>query len=376
MKFFHIGDLHLGKKIYDFSMIEDQKYILAQILEKAEEEDIDGIFISGDVYDKGVPPVEAVRLLDEFLTELSKRKIAIFMIAGNHDSAYRLDFGSRLFQENQIHICGNYDGTLKSVVLEDDFGEIEIYLLPFVKPAMVSPYVSEEIPSYQKAVEKILKASPCNMERRNILLAHQFVTWHGEAEQSDSETNSLGGVDEIDAGVFFEFDYVALGHLHSPQKIGKEVIRYAGSPLAYSFSEIRRKKTITKIALKEKGNIEIDFIPLTPIRPLREIKGPLKGLLEAAKEEGGSKDYIRGILTDTIPLNDPLGQLRMYYPNLMTLEVEALTYEEREISYSAEDTSPQELFELFFERQNHKKLDEGQKQTAKKAWEELGDGME
>ncbi len=376
MKFFHIGDLHLGKKIYDFSMIDDQKYILAQILEKAEDENIDGIFICGDVYDKGVPPVEAVRLLDEFLTELSKRKITIFMIAGNHDSAYRLDFGSRLFQENQIHICGNYDGTLKSVISQDEYGEIEIYLLPFVKPAMVSPYVSEEISSYQKTVEAVLQASPRNQTRRNILLAHQFVTWHGEAEQSDSETNSLGGVDEIDAGVFFDFDYVALGHLHSPQKMGKEVIRYSGSPLAYSFSEIRRKKTITKIALKEKGDIEIDFIPLTPIRPLREIKGPLEGLLEAAKAEGGSQDYIRGILTDTVPLNDPLGQLRLFYPNLMTLEVEARTYEAGEISYSAEDTSPQELFELFFERQNHKKLDEGQKNTAKKIWEELGDGME
>ena len=376
MKFFHIGDLHLGKKIYDFSMIDDQKYILAQILQKAEEEKIDGIFISGDVYDKGVPPVEAVRLLDEFLTELSKRRIAIFMIAGNHDSAYRLDFGSRLFQENQIHICGNYDGTLKSVVLQDEFGEIEIYLLPFVKPAMVTPYASEEISSYQKAVETVLEASPHNKTRRNILLAHQFVTWHGEAEQSDSETNSLGGLDEIDAGVFFEFDYVALGHLHSPQKIGKDTIRYAGSPLAYSFSEIRRKKTITSITLKEKGNIEINYLPLTPIRPLREIKGPLEGLLDAAKTEGGSKDYIRGILTDTKQLNDPLGQLRLFYPNIMTLEVEARTYEEREISYSAEDTSPQELFELFFERQNHKKLDDGQKQTVKKVWEELGDGME
>lgn len=376
MKFFHIGDLHLGKKIYDFSMIDDQKYILIQILEKAKEEKIDGIFITGDVYDKGVPPVEAVRLLDWFLTELSKHQIAIYMIAGNHDSAHRLDFGSRLFQENQIHICGSYDGTLKSVVLQDEFGEIEVHLLPFIKPALVSPFYAEEISSYQKAMELVLQEYPHKKERRNIILAHQFVTWHGEAERSDSETNSLGGVDEIDAGIFFDFDYVALGHLHRPQKIGKETIRFAGSPLAYSFSEISRKKNIIKIECRKKGDTQVDFIHLSPKRPLREIKGPLQGLLEAAKAEGGSEDYIRGILTDKMPLNDPLGQLRVFYPNLMTLEVEARTYEEREFSYSAEETSPQELFQIFFERQNQKEMDDLQKQGVKKAWEALEDDME
>ncbi|MDD3393611.1 MAG: exonuclease SbcCD subunit D [Anaerotignum sp.] len=377
MKFFHIADLHLGKKIYDFSMIDDQKHILTQILEKAEKEKIDGIFISGDVYDKGVPPVEAVRLLDEFLTELSKRKISIFMIAGNHDSAYRLDFGSRLFQENQIHICGSFDGMMKSILLRDNYGEIEVFLLPFIKPALVSSFVQADIPSYQKAVELVLQAAKLDKERRNVLLAHQFVTWHGEAEQSDSETYSLGGVDEVDADAFFDFDYVALGHLHSPQKIGRAEIRYAGSPLAYSFSEIRRKKTITKLELKEKGNIQIEFIPLMPKRPLREIKGPLQGLLEAARQEGGSEDYIRAVLTDSMILNDPMGQLRSLYPNLMTIEVEAQgKLEEKELPNSAEEMTPQELFQLFFERQNRKELDEMQKQAVKKVWEELGDEMQ
>ncbi|WMI80099.1 exonuclease SbcCD subunit D [Anaerotignum sp. MB30-C6] len=377
MRFFHIGDLHLGKKIYDFSMIDDQKYILSQILEKAEEENIDGIFISGDVYDKGVPPVEAVRLLDEFLTELSKRNIAIFMIAGNHDSAYRLDFGSRLFHENKIHICGSFGGALNPIVIEDEFGEIGVYLLPFIKPAVVSPFFQEDIATYQKAVELVLQETNLDKNRRNVLLAHQFVTWRGEAEQSDSETYSLGGIDEVDASIFFDFDYVALGHLHSPQKIGKNEIRFAGSPLAYSFSEIRRKKTITKVELREKGNIQIDFIPLIPKRPLREIKGPLEGLLAAARAEDGSEDYIRGILTDTMLLNDPVGQLRTVYPNLMTLEVEAQgKYEEKQLPYSAEEMTPQELFELFFERQNQKEMDDSQKQVAKKAWEELGDDME
>jgi len=346
-------------------------------LKKAEEENIDGILISGDVYDKGVPPVEAVRLLDEFLTDLSKQKIAIFMIAGNHDSAHRLDFGSRLFQENRIHICGSFNGGLNPIVLQDEFGEIGVYLLPFIKPAMVSSYFQEDVPTYQKAVELVIQGAKLNKERRNILLAHQFVTWRGEAEQSDSETYSLGGVDEVDASVFFDYDYVALGHLHSPQKIGKQEIRYAGSPLAYSFSEIRRKKTIAKVELKEKGDVQIDFLPLLPKRPLREIKGPLEGLLEAARAEGGSEDYIRGVLTDSMMLNDPMGQLRSVYPNLMTLEMESQgKYEEKELQYSAEEMTPQELFELFFERQNHKEMDELQKRATKKAWEELGDGME
>ncbi len=372
MKFFHLGDLHLGKKIYDFSMIEDQKYILAQILEKAEQEKIDGIFISGDVYDKGIPPVEAVRLLDGFLTELSKQKIAVFMIAGNHDSPQRLDFGRNLFQENHIHICGCYDGALNSIVMEDDFGELEIFLLPFVKPALVSPYFEEDIPSYEKAVALVLASAPQDKKRRNILLAHQFVTWRGEAERSDSETDSLGGVDAVDASVFFEFDYVALGHLHSPQKIGREEIRYAGSPLAYSFSEIRREKRITLVEFKEKGNIKIGFLPLIPKRPLREIKGPLQGLLEAARTQGGSEDYIRAILTDQAALNDPLGQLRFVYPNLMTMELEGQARQEKERLFSAEETSPQELFSLFFRRQNDREIDDLQEKAVKKIWGEMG----
>lgn len=377
MKFFHIGDLHLGKKIYDFSMIEDQKYILSQILNRAKEENIDGIFISGDVYDKGVPPVEAVNLLDEFLTELAKGGIAIFMIAGNHDSAHRLNFGSRLFQENKIHICGSFDGRLDPIILQDEFGEIGVYLLPFIKPALVSPYYQEEVSTYQRAVEVVLQKVELKNERRNILLAHQFVTWHGAAEQSDSETYSLGGVDEVDAGVFLDFDYVALGHLHSPQRIAKDEIRYAGSPLAYSFSEIRRKKTITKLEFGKKGDLKIDFVPLSPKRTMREMKGPLQNLMEAGRKDGGSEDYIRAILTDSIAQNDPVGQLRTIYPNLMTMEMEVSGgYEEKELSYSAEDTSPQELFQLFFHRQNQKEMDEVQVKTVKKAWEELGDELE
>ncbi|MDD4844546.1 MAG: exonuclease SbcCD subunit D C-terminal domain-containing protein, partial [Anaerotignum sp.] len=285
----------------------------------------------------------------------------------------RLDFGSRLFLENNIHICGSFNGQLEPIILQDEFGEIGVYLLPFIKPALVSPYFQEDIPTYQRAVELIFQETKLKKERRNILLAHQFVTWHGAAEQSDSETYSLGGVDEVDASAFFDFDYVALGHLHSPQRIGKDEIRYAGSPLAYSFSEIRRKKTITLLELREKGEIKLDFIPLLPKRPLRELKGPLCALVEAAKREGGSEDYIRAILTDAKLLNDPIGQLRALYSNIMTIEMQAQeNYQEKELSYSAEDTSPQELFQIFFERQNHREMDEMQRQVVEKAWEGLG----
>lgn len=256
--------------------------------------------------------------------------------------------------------------------MKDSFGEIEVFLMPFLKPALVSPYFQEEVSSYEKAVELVLQSVPKDLTRRNILLAHQFVTWRGEAERSDSETYSLGGVDAVDAGVFSEFDYVALGHLHSPQKIGREEIRYAGSPLAYSFSEIRRKKSITMVEFNEKGNIKMDFLPLTPKRPLREIKGPLQSLLEAAKAQGGSEDYIRAILTDKSALNDPLGQLRFVYPNLMTMELEGQERQEREILFSAEDTSPKELFRLFFQRQNDKEMDPQQEKAVEKIWGAMG----
>lgn len=377
MKFFHIGDLHLGKKIYDFSMIDDQKYILSQIIEKAEEENIDAILISGDVYDKAIPPIEAVRLLDAFLTKLSDRNIAVFMISGNHDSAYRLDFASRILHEKNIHIYGSFAGEVKPITIKDQWGEVDLYLLPFIKPAVVSQFFEGDITTYQKGMELVINQIELDIQRRNVLLAHQFVTWHGEAEQSDSETYSLGGIDEIDARVFFDFDYVALGHLHSPQKIGKNEIRFAGSPLAYSFSEIRRKKVITKVELKEKGDIEMDFIPLTPKRALREIKGNLSDLLDAARAEEKSEDYIRAILTDTTPLNDPVGQLRAWYPNLMTLEV--VTHandQETQLHYSADEMSPQELFELFFEQQNTKEMNTTQKLMVKKAWEGLEDEAE
>lgn len=373
MKFFHISDLHLGKRVYEFSMLEEQKELLRTILQKIEEEKPDALLISGDVYDKPVPPVEAVRLLDDFLTELSARDLHTYLIAGNHDSAQRLEFGKDIFGKNNIHIAGNISAKMEHFTVKDAFGPVDIWLLPFFKPAHVNGVlVDQTFSSYGEAAKALLDCAEIDFSKRNIVLAHQFVTWKGTAERSDSETMSLGGVDEIDASLFFPFDYAALGHLHSPQPMGKDTVRYAGSPMPYSFSEIRQKKGITVVELKEKGDVTFDFIPLETKRKFREIKGPLQELLKAAKGKGGSEDYIRCILTDQAALLDPIGQLRSVYPNLMTLEfAQKETAYEQEIIVDTEDMKPDELFSLFFEKQNDKKINEAQQKLLQKIWKGL-----
>ena len=373
MKFFHISDLHLGKRVYEFSMLEEQKELLRTILQKIEEEKPDALLITGDVYDKPVPPVEAVRLLDDFLTELSARDLHTYLIAGNHDSAQRLEFGKDIFGKNNIHIAGNISAKMEHFTVKDAFGPVDIWLLPFFKPAHVNGVlVDQTFSSYGEAAKALLDCAEIDFSKRNIVLAHQFVTWKGTAERSDSENMSLGGVDEIDASLFFPFDYAALGHLHSPQPMGKDTVRYAGSPMPYSFSEIRQKKGITVVELKEKGDVTFDFIPLETKRKFREIKGPLQELLKAAKAEGGSEDYIRCILTDQAALLDPIGQLRSVYPNLMTLEfAQKETAYEQEIIVDTEDMKPDELFSLFFEKQNDKKINEAQQKLLQKIWKGL-----
>lgn len=373
MKIFHIGDLHLGKRVYEFSMLEEQEALLRTILEKIEEEKPDMLLITGDVYDKAIPPVEAVRLLDDFLTALSDRELSTYIIAGNHDSAQRLEFGREIMGKNGIHIAGNIREKMEHFTETDDFGAVDIWLLPFFKPAHVNGiFAEQQVSSYGEAAKALLDSAEIDFSKRNVILAHQFVTWKGNAERSDSETMSLGGVDEIDAALFFPFDYAALGHLHSPQHMGKNTVRYAGSPMAYSFSEIRRKKGITLVELKEKGTIAFDFIPLETKRQFREIKGPLEALLQAARAEGGSEDYIRCILTDQDALLDPIGQLRSVYPNLMTLEFQQKeAIQEQESFADTEDLQPEELFSLFFEKQNDKKINETQQQLLKKIWKGL-----
>lgn len=370
MKLFHISDLHLGKRVYEFSMLEEQKELLESILNRIEEEKPDMLLITGDVYDKPIPPVEAVRLLDDFLTKLAETGLHTYLIAGNHDSAQRLEFGKDIIGRNGIRISGSISNKIEHYTEKDSFGSVNIWLLPFFKPAHVNGLdVKNAFSSYQEAAEYLLLQSEIDFSHRNIILAHQFVTWKGSAERSDSETMSLGGVDEIDASLFFNFDYAALGHLHSPQKMGKETVRYAGSPMVYSFSELRQKKGITVIDLKEKGNIDFSFIPLETRRKFREIKGPLEELISAAKGENGSEDYIRCILTDKKALLDPIGQLRSVYPNLMTLEFEKdESVSDQEISVDTENLKPDELFAMFFEKQNEKEIDETQQLLLEKIW--------
>lgn len=375
MKLFHLSDLHLGKRVYAFSMLPDQRYVLEQVCTLAEKHQPDGILLSGDLYDKPIPPVEAVQLLDEFFTRMQQMGIAVYAISGNHDSAGRVDFGSRILQQQNLHICGAFDGKLYHVQKEDAFGEIHFYLLPFLKPATVSAFrEGGESLTYAEAVKWALETADVDTSKRNVLLAHQFVTWKGTAEESDSETKTLGGVDEMDASLFFDFDYVALGHLHSPQRIGRDTIRYGGSPLKYSFSELRQKKGVTLVELGEKGNVTTEFLPLEPLHPLREIKGTLDDLLEAAEEAGGSEDYVRVILTDEGAVYDPVGRLRVYYPNLMTLEMAQHGQRQQDFSLQMdrEQLSGPALFAGFFEKQNDHEMSEAQKALVEKIWQDLG----
>ena len=221
MKLFHISDLHLGKRVYEFSMLEEQQELLQTILYKIDTEKPDVLLITGDVYDKPIPPVEAVRLLDWFLTELAERRLATYMIAGNHDSAQRLEFGKELIGRNGIHISGSVGEKIEQFIETDEFGEVRIWMLPFFKPAHVNSMLEESVSSYGEAAKVLLDRAEIDFSHRNIILVHQFVTWKGTAERSDSEMISLGGVEEIDASLLFGFDYAALGHLHSPQRMGR-----------------------------------------------------------------------------------------------------------------------------------------------------------
>lgn len=361
MKLLHIADLHIGKRVNEFSMLEDQKYILKEILKIADEHNPLGIIMAGDIYDKSVPPGEAVEVLDDFLTELAARKIQVFIVSGNHDSPERLNFGSRIMQHTGVYIAGTFDGRLKHIVLNDEFGPLNIYLLPFIKPAVVSPHFQDQdIQSYEDAVKAIIDHEKIDPQERNILVAHQFITGGSkEPERCDSETISLGGLDNIDAAVFDVFDYVALGHLHGPQSIGRETVRYAGSPLKYSFSEARHHKSLTMLQLGDKGALDIRTVPLHPFRDMREIKGPLHELIGThGSSPENDQDYIRAILTDEGELYDAIGQLRQVYPNIMRIDFDNSRSIEEINSKSAAygdvaQKSPLELFEEFYLKQNN-----------------------
>ncbi|MGI6124205.1 MAG: exonuclease SbcCD subunit D [Acetivibrionales bacterium] len=379
MKLLHIADLHIGKRVNEFNMIEDQKYILKQILRITEEEKPDGVLIAGDVYDKSQPSAEAVELLDEFLTQLTALGQPVFMISGNHDSPERLGFGSRILQKNGLHIAGVFDGVLQKATLEDEFGKFNIYLMPFLKPAMVRPFFEQQIESYEQAIRAVVSATEINTQERNILLAHQFVVSGAQQpERSESESLSIGGVDHVDVSAFSDFDYVALGHLHRAQKIGRDSVRYAGSPLKYSFSEAHHKKAATLLELGKNSEVLIKQIPLTPLHDMREIKGPIAELLRIGREDPeNAEDYIHATLTDEEEIYDAIGQLRQVYPNLMVLDFEnsrssQIAFSQIAASDDIAKKSPIDLFAAFYQIQNNNELTPEQIQVLERVFEQAG----
>lgn len=364
MKFIHIADLHIGKKVNEFNLLDDQKHILDEIIRIADEVKPAGVFIAGDIYDKSVPPGDAVEIFDDFLTELVERNLQIFIVSGNHDSPERLNFGSRIMRKNGVHIAGSFSGALKHITLQDESGPVNVYLLPFIKPAMVNVYFPDaDTGTYESAAKAVIDATKINQKERNLLVAHQFITSGGkQPELSESETVTVGGLDNIDATVFDAFDYVALGHLHGPQAIGRDVVRYAGSPLKYSFSEKLQKKAVTVIVLLENDKVEINKIPLTPLHDMREVKGPIDQLVKAAQlEPENSQDYVRAILTDEGEIFDAIGQLRRVFPNIMSIvraNSQSLLNEDSKTSASGDVSkkSPMQLFVEFFANQNNMEM--------------------
>lgn len=378
MKLIHISDLHIGKRVHEFSMIEDQRYILNQIGDIIENVKADGVLIAGDVYDKSVPSAEAVQVFDSFLTRLSGEGIPVYVISGNHDSAERLSFGAELLKESGIYISRVYDGEIRTIETEDEYGPLYIHLLPFLKPSVVRHALErEDMATCQEAVEAALEKLKADPEKRNVLVAHQFVLGAGRC---DSEEVSVGGLDQIDGRVFDGFDYVALGHIHSPQHVGRETIRYCGTPLKYSFSEAGHKKSVTVAEFKEKGNVEIKTIPLTPRLDLRKIKGTYLEVTDRKTyTEENRYDYMQITLTDEEDIPNAMARLRTIYPNLMSLAYDnTRTRENREIQGLQEQSrkTELELFGEFFEKLNNEPMKEEQEEYMKNLIRKLKEGDE
>ena len=380
MKLFHLSDLHLGKRLCGISLIEDQRVMLNNIIEHIKNEKPGAVMIAGDVYDRSVPPEDAVALFDDFLYALSGLNTAVLIISGNHDSAERLAYGGRILNRSGIYISSemnknNYESILKPVTLNDEHGDINFYLLPFVTPYAVRAArdgrPEAEISSYTDALRVDIDEMNIDKTKRNVLIAHQFVTG---AETCDSETVSGGGTDNVNASVFEGFDYTALGHIHGPQRIGKDTVRYCGTPLKYSFSEVNHKKSISVADIGEKGNVKISAIALDePKHELREIKGTFSEVIS----KGKSEDYIKVILTDKDVITDAVNKLREYFPNIMQLSFEAPEsgggYEPEELEGSRK-LSPLELFSNFYKAQTNTELDERQTEIVRKIFEEITEG--
>lgn len=376
MKLIHLSDLHIGKRVNEVSMIEDQEYILLQILGIVEEEQPDAVLIAGDVYDKSVPSAEAVTLFDDFLCRLARRQVRVLIISGNHDSPERLAFGNRLLEISGIHISSVYGGSVEHITLTDKWGDVDFWLLPFLKPAHVKRFWPDEgIESYTDAIRTALGKANINPARRNVLLTHQFVTG---ATTCESEEISVGGSDNVDASVFEGFDYVALGHIHGQQNIGSNRIRYCGTPLKYSFSEEAHHKSVTVVNLGPKGELELQLRPLLPKHDLRSIRGTFAQLTDKAFYENTAfEDYLHIILTDEEDVPEAVGRLRVIYPNIMKLSYDNTRTRTSGIIDGAEDVqrkSPLQLFEELYEKQNNQPMTQEQQHFTRELIESIWEG--
>lgn len=376
MKIMHLSDLHIGKKVNEYSMLQDQIYILKEILQIIDNEKVETVIIAGDVYDRSLPPNEALGLFDEFLYQLSGRNVNVFVISGNHDSPERISYCGRMMTENKIFLSPVYDGNVKPITLNDDYGEVNFYLLPFVRPADIRRYFPDEnIENYTDAVKVAIDNMNVDFNERNILVTHQFVTG---AELSESEDIIVGGTDNVSGEVFDGFDYVALGHIHREQTVGKDNIRYCGTPLKYSFSEAKHIKSVTILDFNDKGNIEYSKIPLTPFRDMREIRGTYYELtLKSSYESTNTEDYLHITLTDEEDIPDAIGKLRSIYPNIMKLDYDNLRTRGSgtvDAIENIESKSPFELFAELFKQQNNQDMSEEQEEIMRnlidKIWEE------
>ncbi len=375
MKLFHLSDLHIGKRVNEFSMIEDQKYILKRILDLAEEEKPDGIILAGDIYDKQIPSAEAVQVFDEFITRLAGRAIPVFIISGNHDSAERLAFGGRLLNSRGIYLSPVYEGSVTKIPLKDQYGTVWIHLLPFIRPSTVRHVFENEadlVTDVQTAAETVIRHMEIDLKDRNILVAHQFVTG---ASRCESEDVQVGGLDNIDAAVFTPFDYTALGHIHSPQNVGTDRVRYCGTPLKYSFSEVDQEKSITVVELEKKGTVRTSLLPLKPLRDMRKLRGTYLELTDRSfYRDMNREDYIQVTLTDEDDVPDGLQKLRVIYPNIMQLLYDnqrTKTTQEVDAAQAVEKKTEMELFYEFYELQNNQPMTKQQKDFAEQLIREI-----
>lgn len=375
MKLIHLSDLHIGMRLREFSLLEDQSYILTEILGIVQREAPDGVILAGDLYDRADPSAEAVALLDRFLSGLCELKVPVFAISGNHDSPERIAFGSSIMRGSGVYLSPVYDGTLPPVTLTAGDCTADLYLMPFVKPAHVRRFFPDrEIGSYTEAIAAALEGLPVNPEHRNILVCHQFVTG---AARSDSEQITVGGTDNVDASVFSGFDYVALGHIHRPQNVGSDTIRYCGTPLKYSFSEAKQEKSVTVVEFGAQGPVTTRTIPLHPLRDMRELRGSYDQLTDRRNYQGTPvEDYLHITLTDEEDVPDVMARLRVIYPNVMLLSYDNRRTRSQEVlsaNPDMEERSPLEQAKAFYIERNGGPMSPQQEEILRTLMEKIWD---